>query len=155
MFCTQCGARNLETDPYCRACNTPLIRRTPSGPAPPVAPPQPDANYPPYPGYQGFPVSQGAPAPYPVQQGASGRAIAAMILSVISFFTCGPLFSIPGLILGKQELNAIRAGQAPPAGEVLAKIAYYAGIVATVLSCLGGIAWLVAVFFGVITGSIH
>lgn len=149
MFCTQCGARNLETDQYCRACNAPLVKRTPSGstqnPSPyakPSAPP-PTQNYPPYPGYQGFPISQGQPAPFPVQQGASGRAIASMILSLISIFTCGPLFSVPGMIMGKREMDAIQQGQAPPAGETMAKIGYYVGIISTVLACLGFLAWIV------------
>ncbi|MDX2033661.1 MAG: DUF4190 domain-containing protein [Blastocatellia bacterium] len=162
MFCTQCGARNLETDQYCRACNAPLVKRTPSGgvqppPAPyatPSAPP-PAQNYPPYPGYQGFPVSQGQPGSFPVREGASGRAIGAMILSLISVFTCGPLFSIPGMIMGKKEMDAIRNGQAPPAGETMAKIGYYVGIVSTVLACLGFLVWIVAFVIAAASGSMQ
>ena len=41
-----------------------------------------------------------------------------MILSLVSIVTCGPLLSIPGLVLGKIEMNAIREGRAPQAGEI-------------------------------------
>ncbi|MFN0086380.1 MAG: DUF4190 domain-containing protein [Blastocatellia bacterium] len=163
MFCTQCGTRNLETDQYCRACNAPLVRKSPSGstqnPSPYAAPGSrpPAQNYPPYPGYQGFPVSQGQPpgAPFPVHQGASSRAVGAMILSLISIFTCGPLFSIPGMIMGKKEMDAIRQGEAPPAGETMAKIGYYVGIVSTVLACLGFLAWIVMFVIAAVSGSIQ
>jgi len=73
-----------------------------------------------------------------------------MILSIVAVFTCGPFLSIPGLILGKMELNAIRLGQAPAAGETFAKIGFYLGIAATVLYCLGGIVWLVLASMGAI-----
>lgn len=73
-----------------------------------------------------------------------------MILSIVSVFTCGPLLSIPGLILGKMELNAIRQGQAPAAGETFAKIGFYLGIAATALSCLVGIVWLLIASMGAI-----
>jgi hypothetical protein len=67
-------------------------------------------------------------------QGASGRAIASMILSIVSLVAaCGPFTSIPGMILGKMEMNAIRAGQAPPAGETFAKIGFHLGLVVTIL----------------------
>ena len=83
------------------------------------------------------------------QQGsASGRAIASMIMSIISPFTCGPFLSIPGLILGKMEMNAIRDGQAPRAGEAFAKLGFYLGIVVTALFCLGGLAWFFLVAIG-------
>ena len=108
---------------------------------------------PPYPGYQGFPISQGQPAPYPIQQGANARAVGAMILSLISIFTCGPIFSVPGMIMGKNELDAIRQGQAPAAGETFAKIGYYVGLVVTILSCLGFLAWVVMFVIAATTAS--
>ena len=171
MFCTRCGANNLDGEQFCRSCSSPLTK--PGGaqgqPASSGSPqqPYPYANpypsqdpgqqrqqppqgyaqgYAPYPGYQGYPQPQYG---YPQQgnrpqAGASGRAIASMILSVISPLFCGFL-GIIGMILGKMEMNAIRDGQAPPAGETFAKVGFYVGLVVTILSCLGGILYLVLV----------
>jgi hypothetical protein len=106
MFCTRCGANNLDTDQFCRSCNAPLVR--PGAPQGQSAPPgsgqqpypystsgsgqpqQPPQSYPPYPGYQGYPPSQyGYASQMPGQQGsASGRAIAAMVVSIVSLVMC-------------------------------------------------------------------
>ncbi len=160
MFCTRCGTRNLDTDQFCRSCNAPLVkprdsqRQDPySGSAQPSPPypttagqqphQQPTQTHQPYPGYQGFPVSQSGYAnQLPMNQAsASGRAIAAMILSIVALFTCGPFLSIPGMIMGKMEMDAIRQGQAPVAGEAFAKVGFYVGIIVTALFCLGGLVW--------------
>jgi hypothetical protein len=146
----------------------------------PPAGQRPASNDLPYPGYQGRqnpsfqtqqvpppaspPFNPNLPPPlqpsypqsgYQQSQGASGRAIASLVLMLLAFFTCGPFLSIPALILGKQELDAIRLGQAPRAGETLAKIGFYGGIAITVLYCLGGL--LYGLFVGVLgfTGMMH
>jgi hypothetical protein len=66
-----------------------------------------------------------------------------MILSIVAIFTCGPFLSIPGMIIGKMEMNAIQQGQAPPAGETFAKVGFYLGLGVTILSCLVGVLLLV------------
>ncbi len=154
MFCTRCGTANTDEAMFCVNCNAPLTRRTtPQGrrdiprrddpqpepeyslPAFPDPPRSPDL---PYPGYQ-----SSYQMPPHATGSASGRAIASMILSLGALVTCGPLMSIPGLILGKQEIDAIKAGRAPVAGETFAKIGYYGGIAVTALSCL----WMIPVAF--------
>ena len=56
MFCTRCGANNLDTDRFCRSCSAPLVK-------PGAAPGQGASSGPaqqsqqeniPYPGYQGY-----------------------------------------------------------------------------------------------------
>jgi ribosomal protein L40E len=91
------------------------------------------------PGYQPYQGYQSTYAGYtpPLPQSASGRALTAMILSIVSMFTCGPFLSIPGMIMGKAEMNAIREGQAPPAGEAFAKVGFYLGLVLNVIFGLG------------------
>jgi hypothetical protein len=169
MFCTRCGANNLDTDQFCRSCSATLTRTggaqgqgvssgpsqqpypysTPSSGQQQQPPPQ---GYNPYPGYQGYPQSQpqyGYANQAPGQQiGASGRAIASMILSIVSLVTCGPLLSVPGMIMGKMEMNAINQGQAPRAGENFAKAGFYVGLVVTILSCLVGIGYMFLILLG-------
>jgi hypothetical protein len=172
MFCTRCGANNLDVDQFCRSCSAPLTKtggaQSPgvssgspqqqypySNPNPNPYPSagagqqqQPPQGYPQYPGYQ-----QGYSQPqysypnqgYQQQASASGRAIAAMIMSIVSPFTCGIFLSVPAMILGKMEMNAIRQGQAPPAGETFAKVGFYVGLVVTILSCAVGILYAILV----------
>jgi len=78
-----------------------------------------------------------------------------MVLSLISIVTCGPLLSIPGMILGKSEMNAIAEGRSPNAGETYAKIGFYVGIGVTLLSCLGIVAWCVMMALNAGFGFMH
>ena len=161
MFCTKCGSLNSEEAQLCSHCSAPLTRSARQSSSPPPAPPQ--SSYPGYsssgnqpmpPSYQPYQGYQSNYAGYnpPMPASASGRAIAAMVLSIVSFVTCGPFLSIPGLILGKVELNAIREGRAPQAGETYAKVGFYLGIAVTVLYCLGGAIWTIIAFFGALGG---
>jgi hypothetical protein len=70
------------------------------------------------------------------QAGASGRAIAAMVLSIVSLVMCCLPASLIGMVIGKQEMNAIQEGRSPQAGETMAKVGFYLGIVSTALSLL-------------------
>jgi len=65
VFCSQCGARNNDTDRFCSSCGSPLLKAAApqaqaSAPPPPPPPPVP-AYVPPAPHYQ-------PPAPPPVYQ---------------------------------------------------------------------------------------
>ena len=170
MFCTRCGANNLDTDQLCRSCSAPLTKPGGASGAPSGSPQQPypystpgqgqqqqqPQSYTPYPGYQGYPPPQHGYAnqTYP-QQGASGRAITSMVLSLVSIFMCGFLTSIPGMILGKMEMNAIRQGQAPSAGEGIAKAGFYIGLVVTILYGLIILGYIFLIFIGIATASIQ
>ena len=91
---------------------------------------------------------------YGQSQGASGRAIASLVLMLLGFFAgCGPLLSIPALIMGKLELDAIRAGRAPKAGEILAKFGFYGGIAVTLIYCALGLFY--AALIGLVGFSTH
>jgi uncharacterized protein DUF4190/zinc ribbon protein len=172
MFCTRCGANNLDGDQFCRSCSSPLTKpggakgANVSSGSPqqsyPYATPgsgqqqqQPQAYTPQQPQYQGY--SQApygyANQMYPPQAGASGRAIASMVLSIISVVTCGPFLSIPGMIMGKMEMSAIREGQSPQAGENFAKAGFYVGLVVTILSCLLGLGYMFLIFLGIASNS--
>lgn len=156
MFCTRCGTQNPDDAGFCRNCSSPLTRPGSqpqpgayANPTPYSTPSQPQP--PPYPGYQGPPVYQSSYANQSAS--ASGRAITSMVLSILGLVMCMFFTSIPGMILGKMEMNAIAAGQAPRAGETLAKIGFYLGIAGTVIYCLGGLVWGILVFLGAAAGS--
>jgi len=153
MFCTRCGANNIDTDQFCRTCGATLVKSggaqgSPSGSAQqPHSYSTPSAGqqqqqpqgYTPYPGYQGYPPPQqyGYADQAPGRQGgASGRAIAALVLGIISVVMCCTPAGIVGIVLGKMEMNAIQEGRAPQAGGSVAKVGFYLGIVATALSLL-------------------
>jgi hypothetical protein len=171
MFCTRCGANNLDTDQFCRSCSAPLTKPggapgassgSPQQPYPYSTPghgqqQQTPQNYSPYPGYQGYPPPQYGYANqmYQQQHGASGRAITSLILSIVSIFGCGFFTSIPGMILGKMEMNAIRLGQAPPAGDGLAKAGFYIGLVVTILSGLGVLVYIFLIFLGIAASTVQ
>jgi hypothetical protein len=170
MFCTRCGANNLDTDQSCRSCSAPLTKPGSASGAPSGSPQQPypystpgqgqqqqqPQSYTPYPGYQGYPPPQQAYAnqTYP-QQGASGRAIASLVLSLVAIFMCGPFTGIPGMILGKMEMNAIRQGQAPSAGEGIAKAGFYISLVITILYGLLFLGYIFLIIIGIATASIQ
>ena len=164
MFCTRCGTQNSDDAGFCRSCSSPLTKPinpsrpqgtvTSSSPYAPgsdqlSSPPSPTSQLP-YPGYQGYPVYQSGYANQPVSQqaGASGRAIASLVLSILGLVGCMFFGSIPGMILGKMEMNAIREGRAPQAGDAIAKVGFYVGIAATVIYGLGGLVFALLFFIG-------
>lgn len=88
----------------------------------------------------GYGPPMGAPP-----QGASGMAIASLVLAIVSFMMCGLLTSIPGLIIGKMELGKIERGESPEAGKLLAQIGFWGNVGVSVLWLL--IMCLYAVIF--------
>ena len=87
----------------------------------------------------------------PIQnQGASGKAIACLVLGILSLIGCGCLAGIPALILSYGELKAINAGESSPAGRGFAKaglimgwisigLTILVGVIGTLTGILGGI----------------
>jgi hypothetical protein len=133
MNCNRCGVENQMGSQFCRTCATPLMSDQQFN----------QQNF----GQQQVNQQQFVHGGYQQpKQGASGRAIAALILSLIGIFLCGLFTSIPGMILGKMEMNAIREGRAPAAGDGFAKTGFYAGMVGTGLSFLCGGFYLLSFF---------
>jgi hypothetical protein len=146
MFCTRCGADNAEEAKFCRNCAAPLTRPgagssgSQAGGPPPLSERGASGNqpYPGYQGYQSYPQAQSgySGAPMAQQGSASGRASAALVLGIIGLVSCCLPAGVIGAVLGKLEMNAIRDGRAPRAGETIAKIGFWLGIVSTVLSLI-------------------
>jgi uncharacterized membrane protein YvbJ len=119
MFCQRCGMNNREGAQFCAGCAVPLVAN------------QQQFN-------QGFnsqqqQFNQGYNGQQQVLSGSSGRAIASLMLSILGLIFCGWFTSIPGMILGKMEMNAIRDGRASHSGSGLAKTGFYMGIGVTAL----------------------
>jgi hypothetical protein len=57
----------------------------------------------------------------PAPQEGNGQAIASMVLGILSFVACGPIFSVPAIILGKIALDKIRRGVMSPDSQSFAK----------------------------------
>lgn len=89
----------------------------------------------------------------PLPAAPSGRSIAALVLSVLSFVMC-PILSIPGMIIGKMEVNAISRGESSPAGKGYALAGFWIGAVGTALWVLGGILGLMGLL-GAVLSNFH
>jgi hypothetical protein len=79
--------------------------------------------------------------PPPAQ--ASGRAVAALVLGILSIVACWFFTGIPAAILGKMELNDIEKGIAPAAGKGFATAGFWMGIIVSGCSCLGMIGYII------------
>ena len=64
------------------------------------------------------------------------QAGVALALSIVSIFICGPL-SIAGIVMGRNEVQAIDRGEADPSKRGMAQAAFVVGIVAAVLWVVG------------------
>lgn len=127
-YCSKCGTQHLAGTSTCMTCGAiiPSVGTSPTPPPPTYMPQNPyvPSGMPPY----------GAYPLVPMEGPASGRSIACMILGLGSFILgMGPFLSLPGFILGRMELNAIRRGEAPRAGEAYAKVGYYTSLVNLIL----------------------
>jgi hypothetical protein len=78
-----------------------------------------------------------SPGPSPQFAPASGRAVAALVVGLASFFICCHLPGPVAWFLAVQERRAIRAGQASPTGEGYATAGLVLGIVSTALLAVG------------------
>jgi hypothetical protein len=134
MFCQRCGMNNREGSQFCAGCAAPVFANQ-----------QQQFNQ----GFAGQPqqFNQGFASQPQVSSGSSGRAIASLMLSILGLIFCGWFTSIPGMILGKMEMNAIRDGRASQSGSGLAKTGFYMGIGVTALyGVIGGLYVLLAIF---------
>jgi hypothetical protein len=132
MLCQRCGMKNRQGSHYCRGCAAPILV---------AQPPQFNQGY----GAQSqqFNQSYGA-QPHQFNQGygvqpqekASGRSIAAMLMSLVGMLFCFSPLTLAGMILGKSEMNAINNGNGSPAGLGFAKTGFFVGLCVTALHAL-------------------
>jgi hypothetical protein len=110
---------------------------------PPFAPPQAPPPYPqpqqpppygsPQPGY-GPPQPPGYGQPAFPQQGNNGKAIAALVLGILSILCFGIFAGIPAIILGQMAKREISEGKGQGAG--MAQAGFILGIVSAAITVL-------------------
>lgn len=98
-------------------------------------------------------MSETAPPPLippPDGHGPSGRAIAALVLGIVSLIPCCLFLSgVPAIILGRTELAAIRAGRANATGETLARVGSVLGIIGSIFGAALVAMWMLLIALGV------
>lgn len=80
--------------------------------------------------------------PAPQSGGVSQRATAALLLAVAGLVCCGPLTSVPAMIVGWMEIDAIKKGQSSAEGMRLAQIGLWGGAAITAVQTVGFLFWL-------------
>lgn len=136
-YCPNCNRPNPSEAVFCRHCASPLSAGGGGGQQQQYADQRQNQqqnqqwNQPP-PGGQ----MQGNFANSSANAGASGRAIASLILSIAGFLLCCFFLGIPGAILGWLEISAIKEGRSSEKGLLMAQIGLWGGIGVTVLSAL-------------------
>jgi hypothetical protein len=106
MNCPRCGHDNPENSRFCNKCGNSLV---------------PDAIFTPS---------------VPKAESAGSKSIIALVLGILAILGFGFLTGVPAMILAKHEEDEIRKGNSPVAGETLAKLGFWLGLIGTILSGL-------------------
>lgn len=123
--CQNCGTQNSDTAAFCINCGSPLEKKISS-------------------------EITATPQSTVTAQSASGRAIAALVLGLLSIVgSCGPITGIAGIVLANQELKAIRNGTAPEAGKTLAQVGMWTGWIGTIACGLFWIAYIAIIVLAI------
>lgn len=145
-FCPLCRQSNPAEAAFCRHCAAPLTQAQAMPPQATATQPnpgnqqwnQPQAANP----IQGFQPQQMTPA------AQNNRPMIAVGLVVAGLICCGPFTSIPGAIMGWMEVTAIKEGRSDPGGMTLANIAFWGGIVVTIITIIGWLLFLLLSMMG-------
>lgn len=89
------------------------------------------------------------PSPYPTAAGDRTNAGTALAVSIIGIILCG-VFAPVGMVMGRNELQRIDAGQGDPGARGMAQAAWIIGLIGTIILVVGVI---VLVLFFVILAS--
>lgn len=127
--CHKCNQQNPPEAAFCLNCASPLLQGQVNQQwnQPNFGAPQAGQNF-----------SQ----PSPPSGGASQRAIVALVLVILGLVCCGPLTSLPAIIIGWMEMDAIKKGQSPQGGMWMASFGLWGGIIITVLQGGAFLLWL-------------
>jgi len=76
---------------------------------------------------------------------ASGMAITALVLGILSPFCCGILSGIPAVIIGWMERGKIQRGESSMKGNGFALAGIILGAIGIVFSLIGFVIWLLMI----------
>jgi hypothetical protein len=76
----------------------------------------------------------------------------ALILGILSLLCCGFFSGIPAIFVGHSAIKDIDKGRSAESNRTLAKLGFILGIVGTVLSILGLLAYAAIILFAVMSG---
>ena len=80
----------------------------------------------------------------------SGYAIAAFVLGILSFITCGPCAGIPAFVLGMVELRHIKERASPVEGRPFALAGAILGGISSALAILMILLYIVVILFALL-----
>jgi hypothetical protein len=83
------------------------------------------------------------------QPGASGTAVAALVMAIASWVLCGCLTSLPAVFMARGELNAVERGEANEQTRGLAQAAFWIAAINLGLSVLVIVFYVIMMFLGV------
>ncbi len=132
--CQNCHQPNPSEAAFCLNCAAPLSSGQTGGQLPNQPYNQPH--------FGGQPAGQNFAQPPTTSGGASQRANTALILAIAGLFCCGPLTSIPAIVVGWMEIDAIKKGQSSPNGKMFAQMGIGIGIAAIILQGGGFLLWI-------------
>jgi hypothetical protein len=115
MNCPRCGHENPVDSRFCNRCGNSLVSEAV--------------------------FSQ----PVPRAESAGSKSIIALVLGILAILGFGFLTGVPAMILAKHEEDEIRKGNSPVAGETLAKLGFWLGLIGTILSGL----LVIIIFFAI------
>ncbi|MCE9583435.1 MAG: zinc ribbon domain-containing protein [Planctomycetes bacterium] len=108
-FCPNCGSFVDGGMSSCTKCGAPVAASAPA-PAPP-------------------PAFGNVPSPVGFQPGYGGQLPdvqpMAIILAAASWVVCGPLASVPAVIMARNDLRGIREGRISPSGQQQSQLAFW------------------------------
>jgi uncharacterized protein DUF4190 len=97
------------------------------------------------------------PPPSPPPPGAAPanntKAVIALVLGILSLVCCGFFSGIPAIFVGRSELKDIDEGRSIEANRTLAKLGFILGLIGTILSCLGALAYIAIIAIAIISGN--
>ncbi|MGH3411654.1 MAG: DUF4190 domain-containing protein [Marmoricola sp.] len=71
--------------------------------------------------------------PPPPPRETSGKAVAALVLGILAFVSCGPFTAIPAIFVGRSAMRDVDASQGRLQGRGMATAGFVLGILGTVL----------------------
>lgn len=80
------------------------------------------------------------------------KAIVSLVLGILSMLCCGFFTGIPAIFVSRSEMKAINEGRSSESNRALAKIGLILGIIGTILSILGALAYGAIIVLAIISG---